>query len=114
MSSLLTSDEQLQDDTGVFEESAIYCANCENCILFKKIDDKDSNIYYLRVKCAAQQWHKKNGGEKVYKYFTVARRKVDKCSYYEPMGDAKEFLKELRKALPITDESYNIISNPSS
>jgi hypothetical protein len=52
-------------------------------------------------------WRKKLGEEKVYKYFTVARRSKEDCSSYEPMGEPKEFLKELRKTLPIKDEIYS-------
>jgi hypothetical protein len=43
----------------------------------------------------------------VYKYFTVARRTTDTCPMYEPMGDAREYLKELKKNLPIKDEIYS-------
>jgi hypothetical protein len=33
------------------------------------------------------RWRKKLGEEKIYKYFTVARRSISGCSAYEPMGD---------------------------
>jgi len=52
-------------------------------------------------------WKKKLGDEKIYKYFTVARRSKDSCPFYEPMGEPKEYLKELRKTLPIRDEIYS-------
>jgi hypothetical protein len=37
----------------------------------------------------------------------VARRTIDTCPMYEPMGDAREYLKELKKNLPIKDEIYS-------
>jgi hypothetical protein len=67
----------------------------------------NANQYYLRVRCAAGKWKKKLGEEKIYKYFTVARRSLDNCSSYVPMGDAREFIRDLRKSLPIKDELYS-------
>ena len=84
----------------------IYCANCTHCKLVRVAAGNGSQ-YYLRVRCDAGRWRKKLGEEKVYKYFTVARRTLDTCSEYEAMGDAREFLKELKKNLPIKDEIYN-------
>jgi len=83
----------------------IYCANCIHC---KLVRDPAGSIgqYYLRVRCEAGKWRKKLGEEKVYKYFTVARRSTECCDAYEPMGDPKEFMKELKKTLPIKDEAY--------
>lgn len=89
-----------------FDDNVIYCANCENCILFKETTEDSQNHYYLRVKCGAGNWNKKKGGEKYYKYFTVARRKTDFCKDYLPMGDAKSFLKDLKSNLPLSDEIY--------
>jgi hypothetical protein len=66
-----------------------------------------SDRYYLRVRCAAGKWRKKLGDEKIYKYFTVARRSLTYCDTYEPMGDPKEFMRELKKSLPIKDEIYS-------
>jgi hypothetical protein len=51
-------------------------------------------------------WKKKSGEEKVYKYFTLVRRTVSVCGFYEPMGDAKTFIKELKDSLPVKDEIY--------
>ena len=84
----------------------IYCANCIHCKLVR-VPAGNGNQYFLRVRCDAGKWKKKLGEEKIYKYFTVARRTVDYCDAYEPMGDAKVFLKELKKNLPIKDEIYN-------
>jgi hypothetical protein len=84
----------------------IYCANCTHCKLVR-IAAGNGSQYYLRVRCDAGQWRKKLGEEKVYKYFTVARRTLDYCEYYEPMGDPREYLKELKKNLPIKDEIYS-------
>jgi hypothetical protein len=52
--------------------------------------------------CGKRSWVKK----KFYKYFTVARRSLDVCDFYEPMGETKQFIKELKKTLPIKDELY--------
>ena len=88
----------------------IYCANCSNCKLVR--DQYGSgDQYYLRVRCAAGKWRKKLGEEKIYKYFTVARRSLDSCECYEPMGDPKEFIRELKKTLPIKDEVYTAASS---
>jgi len=83
----------------------IYCANCLHCKLVK-IPTDNGNKYYLRVRCNAGKWRKKLGEEKFYKYFTVARRTLEICDSYEPMGEPKEFLRELKKTLPIKDEVY--------
>ncbi|MBN2627925.1 MAG: hypothetical protein JXA95_14755 [Spirochaetales bacterium] len=89
-----------------YEEEAgkIYCANCVHCKLLRT--QNGSNQYQLRVRCAAGMWKKKLGEEKFYKYFTVARRSLDTCDYYEPMGETKAFIKDLKKTLPIKDELY--------
>lgn len=84
----------------------IYCANCINCKLVRTPSETPGE-YYLRVRCAAGKWRKKLGDEKVYKYFTVARRSLESCDAYEPMGDPKEFIRELKKTLPIKDETYS-------
>ena len=86
------------------ESGKIYCANCVHCKLMRT--PTGSNQYQLRVRCAAGMWKKKLGEEKFYKYFTVARRSLTTCEEYEPMGDAKHFIKELKKTLPIKDEVY--------
>jgi hypothetical protein len=51
-------------------------------------------------------WKKKSGDEKVYKYFTLVRRTMNSCEFYDAMGEEKEYIKELRKSLPIKDEIY--------
>jgi hypothetical protein len=86
--------------------SKIYCANCVNC---KLVQDPvgASGQYHLRVRCTAGKWRKKLGEEKIYKYFTVARRSLDSCDAYEPMGDPKEFIRDLKRTLPIKDEVYD-------
>ena len=84
----------------------IHCANCIHCKLVRvKTDD---NHFQQRVRCEAGHWKKKLGEEKMYKYFTVGRRVLDECPSYEPMGDAKPFLKDLKKTLPIKDEEYKL------
>ena len=67
------------------------------------VREKDGNgsQYYLRVRCDAGKWKKKLGGEKVYKYFTVARRSLEECDCYVPMGDPRNFLKTLKRRFPL-------------
>ena len=97
-------------DSGAVFSSKIYCANCIHCKLVRLALGK-ANQYQLRVRCGAGKWKKKLGDEKFYKYFTVARRSLDSCDSYEPMGDVKDFLKELKKTLPIKDEVYSYQSS---
>lgn len=87
------------------QKRKIYCANCSNCKLVTE-PLEDGQRYLLRVRCAAGKWKKKLGDEKFYKYFTVIRRSMEECDSYEPMGDEEEFLQELRRNLPISDEVY--------
>ena len=84
----------------------IFCANCVHCKLVR-VSVGDGRQYQLRVRCDAGRWKKKLGEEKFYKYFTVARRSIEECAAYVPMGDVKDFLKELKKTLPIKDEVYS-------
>jgi len=93
------------EETVTRQADKIYCANCCHCKLVRSSTGKD-NQYQLRVRCDAGMWKKKLGEEKYYKYFTVARRSTEECEFYEPMGDTKTFLKELKKTLPIKDEIY--------
>ena len=87
-------------------ETKVYCANCIHCKLVRTFSGTEGQ-YYLRVRCDAGKWRKKLGEEKIYKYFTVARRSLDYCDSYEPMGDPKEYIRELKKNLPIKDELYS-------
>jgi hypothetical protein len=94
----------------VFDDSdprraKVYCANCRNCKLVR-IASANGSQYHLRVRCIAGKWKKRLGSEKLYKYFTVVRRAIVECDRYEPMGDTREFLRELKKSLPIKDEAY--------
>lgn len=84
----------------------IYCANCLHCKTVSTPSD-DENGRVLRVRCAMGQWRKRQGDEKLYKYFTVARRSREACEFYEPMGDSAQFLKDLRDSLPLQDEIYD-------
>ncbi|MDH5680805.1 MAG: hypothetical protein OEZ36_04395 [Spirochaetota bacterium] len=95
------------NDGGEDTDGKIYCANCIHCVLVKNYTGVDGQ-YVLRVKCLTKCWKKKLGEEKVYKFFTVARRTVDSCESYEPMGELKTYLKDLRKSLPIKDEVYTV------
>ncbi|HUW41441.1 MAG TPA: hypothetical protein VMV90_10540 [Rectinemataceae bacterium] len=83
----------------------IYCANCIHCKLVPTPADVEGH-YRLRVRCDAGKWRKKCGEEKIYKYFTVARRSIPSCESYEDMGDSAEFMKDLREVLPTADEIY--------
>ena len=84
----------------------VSCANCIHCKLVPSPSPAEARSR-LRVRCDAGKWRKKLGEEKIYKYCTVARRSLDSCDAYEDMGDAKEFIRDLRKALPTSDELYN-------
>ncbi len=95
-----------KEGSGQKQGEKVFCANCIHCKLFTEEVSDGSSRYYLRVRCNAGKWKKKLGEEKFYKYFTVARRSYDDCDAYEPMGEVKEFLRELKKNLPIKDEIY--------
>ena len=88
------------------EKQKIYCANCSHCVVFKQIIE-DAEAYVLRVRCSKGLWKKKSGDEKVYKYFSIVRRTLSHCDDYDPMGEEKSFIKELRKSLPVKDEIYS-------
>lgn len=111
-----TTDESMNDETGTEEEEEdddkdngkIHCANCRHCILLRKTTGTEKANYLLRVKCEKEMWKKKLGEEKLYKYFTVARRTVEKCDEYEEMGELKLYLRMLRKCLPVRDEIYAV------
>lgn len=97
---------QTEVETDELQLDKIYCANCIHC----KVVTSPSGYadqFYLRVRCAAGKWRKKLGEEKIHKYFTVTRRSIDCCDSYEPMGDAEEFIRELKKELPSKDETYD-------
>ena len=98
--------DSLEDGNDRKEGNKIYCANCRHCVLFKQSVGEQGS-YVLRVRCANGMWKKKSGEEKIYKYFTIIRRTLDECESYDPMGDEKSFIKELRKNLPIKDEIYS-------
>jgi len=88
------------------QKGKIYCANCMHCKLFRVSTEEGK--YVLRVRCAAGRWRKKLGGEKQYKYFTVARRALDECDSYFEMGESKAFMKDLRRSLPVKDEIFDV------
>ena len=88
-------------------DEKIYCANCANCVVIQK-PALVSEQYVLRINCTKDKWKKKIGEIKYYKYFTAARRTMELCNEYQPMGeDEKEYIKDLRRNLPIKDEVYN-------
>lgn len=88
------------------QDQKVYCANCEHCKLVK-VAVGDGSQYVLRVRCAMGKWKKRSGEEKLHKYFTLSRRVLDSCEHYSPMGNLKEFLRELKAALPTKDEIYS-------
>ena len=91
-------------ETGTRTETRIFCANCIHCKLIPS--PSGNGRYRLRVKCDAGKWRKPLGEEKIYKYFTVARRSIEYCEAYEDMGEADEYLHDLRSFLPTSDEEY--------
>lgn len=95
---------EAESTTSAARAGKIYCANCVHCKLVREAQGMKQ--YSLRVRCDAGKWRKKLGDEKIYKYFTVARRSLDECDAYEPMGDPREFIRDLKKTLPIKDEIY--------
>jgi len=82
----------------------IFCANCIHCKLVPS--PSGNGRYRLRVRCDAGKWRKPLGEEKIYKYFTVAQRSIGACDSYEDMGEAEEYLHDLRSFLPTCDEEY--------
>lgn len=97
---------RLSDRGGTIGKRKIYCANCSHCVVFKqRVGETDS--YVLRVRCSKGMWKKRSGEEKIHKYFTIIRRTLKQCEYYDPMGSVESYLKELRKNLPVTDEIYS-------
>ena len=105
--STVSAESGLADAIGALVPASgpVFCANCIHCKLVSAPADAEGS-YRLRVRCDAGKWRKKLGEEKVYKYFTVARRSIESCDSYEDMGEAAEFIKDLRKFLPTTDELY--------
>lgn len=98
--------QEVPGDPQEYQENKVYCANCEHCKLIKMAVG-DGSQYVLRVRCAMGQWKKKSGEEKLHKYFTLSRRVMDSCEFYNPMGSSKEFIRELRAVLPTKDEIYS-------
>jgi hypothetical protein len=72
---------------------------------------ENTGTYVLRVRCSKGMWKKRSGEEKVYKYFSIFRRTVEQCAYYDSMGDARTYLSELRKSLPVKDEIYPVTNS---
>jgi len=85
----------------------IYCANCAHCMVVRKYETEQDK-YLLRVRCDKKKWIKRSGEEKLYKYFTVARRMQPTCEDYLEMGELLPYIKNLKKELPIKDEIYTI------
>jgi len=108
-SSMAGQENQSSGDhhSGAFSEEKIYCANCLHCKV-RPESTGEGEDYLLRVRCDAGKWTKKHGTEKVYKYFTVARRSPEACDAYEPMGDTRSFIRDLRLSLPTRDEKYSL------
>ncbi|MBX7058254.1 MAG: hypothetical protein K1X75_09310 [Leptospirales bacterium] len=85
----------------------VYCANCAQCIVVRQYE-AEHDKYILRVRCNKKKWSKRSGEEKLYKYFTVARRMQPNCEDYQEMGDLLPYIKNLKKELPIKDEIYGV------
>ena len=86
----------------------MYCANCTNCVVIRQYESEPDR-FVLRVKCLKKKWQKRSGEEKLYKYFTVARRIAEDCEFYEESGELYPYIKNLRKELPIKDEIYSTV-----
>ncbi|GHU08594.1 hypothetical protein FACS1894151_04790 [Spirochaetia bacterium] len=97
--------DNIEGNAEEFHSGKIYCANCIHCKLVPAKAETEER-YVLRIRCAAGKWRKKLGQEKIYKYCTITRRYLDKCDAYDEMGDAHEFIRELKKTLPGKDEVY--------
>jgi hypothetical protein len=102
---LLEAYDEMDEGDDDVHSCKIYCANCIHCKLVPSRPEGDER-YFLRVRCAAGKWKKKLGEEKVYKYCTVARRSIRSCDKYEEMGESKDFIRDLKKSLPVKDELY--------
>jgi hypothetical protein len=100
---MLISEALLREDGEEYQSGKIYCANCIHCKLIPAKPEQEQG-FLLRIRCAAGKWKKKLGEEKMYKYFTITRRYLDECDAYDEMGDAREFIRELKKTLPNRDE----------
>ena len=98
--------QYFQSDEIDYSLQKIFCANCIHCKLVR-VPAGNGSQYFLRVRCDAGKWRKKLGEEKIYKFFTVARRTIEDCDRYEPMGEPVLYIKELKKSLPIKDEMYS-------
>lgn len=83
----------------------VFCANCNHCVVVRQKEGEDGK-YILRVRCDKKKWSKRSGEEKLYKYFTVARRMQPNCEAYQEMGELLPFVKNLKRELPIKDEVY--------
>ncbi|MDR0759214.1 MAG: hypothetical protein LBF74_03790 [Treponema sp.] len=105
----LIQDDEHDSPGDEFHSGKIYCANCIHCKLVPARPEGDER-YFLRVRCAAGKWRKKQGEEKMYKYCTITRRYLDDCDSYEEMGDTREFLRELKRTIPNKDEQYVLVS----
>ena len=87
----------------------VYCANCAHCVVVRQ-EEGDPSRYILRVRCNKNKWAKRSGEEKLYKYFTVARRMQHNCDEYTEMGEIMPYIKNLKRELPIKDEIYTVRS----
>lgn len=102
---MLSEDAPLSD--AEITDDKIFCANCKHCVVIQK-PALVSDQFVLRINCLKDKWKKKIGEVKYYKYFTAARRTMEICDDYTPVGDdTKEYIKDLRKNLPIKDEVYS-------
>ena len=88
----------------------VYCADCAHCVVVRQYESEQDK-YILRVRCNKKKWSKRSGEEKLYKYFTVARRMQPNCEEYQEMGELLPYIKNLKKELPIKDEIY-VIKRP--
>jgi len=81
----------------------IFCANCAHCKVVRDSNHAALDVV-LRVRCAAGMWKKRVGVDKLYRLDTVEQRRVPECLHYDPMGECQDFIRELRRSLPQTQE----------
>lgn len=85
------------------DSGKIFCANCYHCKVVKDSNHHGKDIV-LKVRCSAGMWKKRVGDDKLYRLDTVEQRRVPDCPHYDPMGECHDFMRELRRSLPQTQE----------
>ena len=96
--------------------SAIVCADCAHCKVFK--DTSTSGRYVLRVRCVRERWRKGKDGNVIatYHFHTVLRRRVADCPDYMTLSDGPDdradYLDQLADELPVERIVYGQDGEP--